>query len=71
MKSAIDKFLAVFRLVDNSEQPLSAKQIADKTNLNIRTVQRHAQRLVDENLIGLSNIENTKGYKFTKLGEEV
>ncbi len=70
MNGPIDKFLIIMRLVNDSEQPMTAQQIATETKLNIRTVQRHTKRLVDENLIALTNLENTQGYQFMKLGEE-
>lgn len=68
MNGPIDKFLIIMRLVNDSEQPMTAQQIATETKLNIRTVQRHTKRLVDENLIALTNLENTQGYQFMKLG---
>lgn len=71
MDGPIDKFLKVMRLVNASDGPLSAKQIAHETGIHIRTVQRHAQRLVNENLIALTNLENSQGYKFIKLGEQL
>lgn len=68
MSDTIDKFLQIMRLVNSSDQPVSAKQIADKTKINVRTVQRHAQRLVDEGLVTLKTVEDAAGFHYIKIG---
>lgn len=64
MKGSIDKFLAIWRLINNSDQPMTVQQITDITEFNIRTVQRHTSRLVTERLIGFEGRKNGLGYQF-------
>ena len=66
MNSPIDKFLIIMRLINSSDQPTSAKQISDQTKINLRTVQRHVQRLVDEKLITLQTVEDSFGFYYIK-----
>lgn len=61
MSIAIDNMFCVMRVINNSNQLMTAAQIADKTFLNVRTVQRHAMRLASEGLVDYKH----NGYKYS------
>lgn len=60
MSLAIDNMFCIMHVINASNEPMTASDIADKTFLNNRTVQRHAMRLATEKLIDFK----TDGYKY-------
>lgn len=69
MNGSIEKMFRIMRLINSSNQPLSSKEIADKTDMSIRTVQRLALRLAEEALIDFGN--RSQGYEFMRKGLKV
>ncbi|ALF60297.1 helix-turn-helix domain-containing protein [Psychrobacter urativorans] len=69
MNGPIEKIFRIMRLINSSNQPLNPREIADKTDMNIRTVQRLALHLTEEGLIDFGNRSN--GYEFMKKGLKV
>lgn len=61
MSLAINNMFCIMRVINNSNEPMTVSQIAEKTLLNVRTVQRHAMRLANE---GLDDIRYS-GYKYS------
>lgn len=57
------------RLINSSNQTLNPKEIECKTDMNVRTVQRHALRLAEEGLIDFRNRSN--GYEFMRKGLKI
>lgn len=66
MSVAIENMFCVMRVINASNEPMTPRQISDKTMLNVKTVQRHAIRLASEGLIGFKHRKN--GFLFTRRG---
>lgn len=69
MSGPVEKIFRIMRLINKSDTPLSPKEIAEKTDMSVRTVQRHALRLTEEGLIDFGNRNN--GYEFMRKGLKV
>lgn len=69
MNGPVEKLFRVLRLINNNDEPMSPQQIAAETEMNVRTVQRHALRLAEEGLIDFGNRAN--GYQFMKRGTKI
>ena len=61
MSVAINNMFCVMRVVNSSSEPMTVSEIANKTFLNARTIQRHAMRLATEGLIDFKY----SGYKYS------
>lgn len=66
MSLAIDNMFCIMRVINASNEPMTPRQIAAKTFLNVRTVQRHAIRLASEGLIEFKHRKN--GFLFMRRG---
>ncbi|MFZ2843349.1 hypothetical protein [Psychrobacter sp.] len=69
MSGPVDNMFCVMRVINASNEPMTPRQIADKTFLNVRTVQRHAIRLASEGLIEFKHRKN--GFLFMRRGLRV
>ena len=66
MSKTVDTLFKIMHLINNSDNPLTAEEIANSIDVSVRTVQRHAMRLATERLVGFKCIEEKRGYDYTK-----
>lgn len=60
MSLAIDNMFCIMCVINASNEPMTVSDIAPKTFLHSRTVQRHAMKLATEGLIDFKS----DGYKY-------
>lgn len=68
MSKTVDTLFKIMHLINNSDKPLTAEEIANhnSVDVSVRTVQRHAMRLATERLVGFKCIEEKRDYDYTK-----
>ena len=68
MSKTIDTLFSIMHLINKSESPITAEEIANHNSIDVsvRTVQRHAMRLATERLVGFKCIEEKRDYDYTK-----
>lgn len=67
MSVTLDRFFEIKSIIDNSETPITVNEIAQQTDIKIRSVQRFAMRLANERMVKF-RIRDTnsagKGYEY-------
>lgn len=53
-------------VIFKSKEPLTTDELATKTGLSKRTIQRHIKDLLSENLIGISLTSDNRTYEYWK-----
>lgn len=66
MKRKSNAILRTVKVIYSSADALTIKQIAEQTQLCHRTIQRHAQQLVSENMVKFRQTGNHKEYEYYK-----
>ena len=68
MSKTVDTLFKIMHLINNSDKPLTAQDIANDVSIDakIRTVERHAMKLANERLVGFKCIEEKRDYDYTK-----
>ena len=64
MKRKSNAILRTVKTIYSSADALTINQIAEQTQLCHRTIQRHAQKLINENMIKARQTGNHKEYEY-------